>query len=87
MVRYNWEQKDWPNFTYTTTSIMPTLLHILRNEGKYDALLATLPQNLKADTVIDLMVVEAIKSSEIEGEFFSREVVLSAIKKNLGVQQ
>jgi Fic family protein len=87
MVRYNWEQKDWPNFKYTTTGLEKTLAQIARNEGRYEGVVSMLPATLQASTVIDLMVMEAIKTSEIEGEFFSRKDVLSSIKKNLGVHQ
>jgi Fic family protein len=87
MLRYNWEYKDWPNFKLVTKGLEKTLLQISRNEGKYDGIVNMLPENLKADTIIDLMVIEAIKSSEIEGEFYSRKDVLSSIKKNLGLHQ
>ena len=87
MLRYNWEYKEWPNFKYSVKGLEKTLLQISRNEGKYDGIISMLPENVKADTVIDLMVIEAIKSSEIEGEFYSRKDVLSSIKKNLGLHQ
>lgn len=37
------------------------------------------------ETLIELMVSEAIKTYEIEGEFLSRQEVMSFIKKNLSV--
>ena len=85
MKRYNWEQNNWPNFTFTLVEIESLFTQIHRNEGKYDGIVSTMPKGLQATTIIDLMVEEAIKTSEIEGEFFSRKEVLSSIKKNLGV--
>ena len=38
------------------------------------------------EVIIDLMVSEAIKTSEIEGEYLSRKEVLSSIRKNLGLE-
>jgi Fic family protein len=87
LLRYNWEYKDWPNFIYTVKSIDKTLVQIARNEGKYDAIVDMLPKNVQMDTIIDLMVAEAIKTSAIEGEYYSRKDVLSSIKKNLGLHQ
>jgi Fic family protein len=87
LLRYNWEYKDWPNFSYTTKSVFKTLMQIARNEGKYDAIVCMLPKNVQMDTIIDVMVAEAIKTSEIEGEYYSRKDVLSSIKKNLGLHQ
>jgi Fic family protein len=87
MIKYNWEQKDWPNFTYSMDGLSILNTKIVRNEGKYEGILSMLPKQLQAETIIDLMVIEAIKTSAIEGEFFSRKDVLSSIKKNLGIQQ
>ena len=35
-------------------------------------------------TLVEVMVNEAIKTSEIEGEYLSRQDVMSSIKRNLG---
>jgi Fic family protein len=85
VIRYNWEQKDWLNFRYKLDGMEPLFTQIIRNESKYDTLVKTLPEGLQAATVIDFMVEEAIKTSAIEGEFFSRKDVTSSIKKNLGI--
>ncbi len=85
MIRYNWEDKDWTKFTYSLKGLESVFIAIHRNEGKYDGIVGNMPKGLQATTVIDLMVEEAIKTSEIEGAFFSRKDVLSSIKKNLGV--
>lgn len=87
MKRYNWEQSDWPNFTYNLAGTDDLLLKIQRNEGKYAGLIDILPKNEHVETIIDMMVLEAIKTSAIEGEFYSRQDVLSSIKKNIGVHQ
>jgi len=42
------------------------------------------PEGTQVKTLIDLMVSEAIKSSEIEDEYLSREDVQSSIQRNLG---
>jgi Fic family protein len=39
------------------------------------------------DAVIDTMVAEAIKTSEIEGAYFSRQDVMSSIRNNLGLNK
>jgi Fic family protein len=84
MIRYNWEQKDWPNFTYSLTKVEKQLSRFLEMAGHNSGMLKGLPENIKTETLIDLMVAEAIKTSEIEGEFFSRADVMSSIKNNLG---
>lgn len=37
--------------------------------------------------MIDIIVSEAIKTSEIEGEYLSRKDVMSSIRKNLGIEK
>ncbi len=48
---------------------------------------AGLPSDLQTEHLINLMVEEAIKTSEIEGEFISRLDIRSSIKKHLGLNQ
>jgi Fic family protein len=85
MIRYDWEHTNWTKFSYSLVGLENMFISMHRNEGKYEGIVSTLPKGLQASTIIDLMVEEAIKTSEIEGAFFSRKDVLSSIKKNLGV--
>jgi Fic family protein len=85
MVRYNWQQKDWPNFTYTLAQLEDELFSFVERVGHVSGILKTLPADMQLEAVIDMMVAEAIKTSEIEGEYLSRKDVLSSIKKNLGL--
>jgi Fic family protein len=82
---YNWQQKDWPDFTYTLSGVEDFLFHFAERTGHVSGLLKTLSEETQLETVISLMVAEAVKTSEIEGEFISRKDVLSSIKKNLGL--
>jgi Fic family protein len=62
------------------------LARFAEKTGRVDGLLTGLPDSLQTDAVIELMVSEAIKTSEIEGEMLSRPDVLSSIRNNLGLQ-
>jgi Fic family protein len=55
--------------------------------GRVSGLLDALPEEAQAETTIDMMVSEAMKTSEIEGEYLNRPDVVSSIRKNLGVSQ
>lgn len=85
MKRYNWQQHDWPNFRYELTSIMEVLLSIAEKTGQISGKLSHLPEHEKTETLIDLMVEEAIKTSQIEGEHLNRPDVRSSIKNKLGI--
>ena len=85
MIRYNWEQKDWPNFTYRLENVEDELFLFAEKVGKATGILNALPENTRLEAIIDMMVSEAIKTSEIEGEYLSRKDVFSSIRKNLGL--
>lgn len=82
---YNWQQSDWPNFQFQTEEIEDLLLTYLHNAGKLEGALISLNESEREETMIELLIAEAIKTSEIEGEFMSRADVASSIRKNLGL--
>ena len=84
---YNWQQNDWPNFQYKAEKIGVLPLGFGLLSGQLDGVLIGLPEDKKNDTIIDLLVTEAIKTSEIEGEYLSRQDVRSSIVKNLGLEK
>lgn len=82
---YNWQQKDWPTFIFRTDEIEEELLAIAVEMGHVSGVLAALPETIQTETLINIMVSEAIKTSAIEGEFLSRPDVMSSIKNKLGL--
>src|SRR6188768_230018 len=85
MKRYNWEQSDWPTFKYSLSAIEDDLFLFAEKTGKVTGSLNALPDETKLEAVVEMMVSEAIKTSEIEGEYLSRKDVRSSIKNNLGL--
>jgi Fic family protein len=83
---YNWQQKDWPEFIYDVRNHEQSLLKYGVKTGHISGLLQGLSKKDQTDAIIEMMVFEAMKTSEIEGEFLSREDVFSSIKKNLGIK-
>ena len=84
-MRYNWQQKDWPNFRYDTEGIEGALFDFATRAGRISGMLEGLTKTEQTEAIINLMVAEAIKTSEIEGEYLSRNDVMSSIKRNLGI--
>jgi Fic family protein len=85
MVRYNWQQQDWLNFTYSLEKVEDDLFTFMEKTGHIAGVLKALPEETQMETIIDTMLAEALKTSEIEGEYLSRKDVLSSIRKNLGL--
>src|SRR5688572_8618919 len=82
---YNWQQKDWPQFRYDLSGVDDALLNFAERTGRVGGLLKGLPEEAEAETIIDMMVMEAVKTSAIEGEYLSRKDVMSSIRRNLGL--
>lgn len=84
LIMYNWQQKDWPNFRYDQTGLEDQLLSFVQNDGQLTGMLKAMPVDSNIEALLNLMVSEAIKTSEIEGEQLNREDVVSSIRNNLG---
>lgn len=82
---YNWQLPDWPDFKYDLSKVFSLLMQFSEEIGHAGGMLKTLPENLQLETLIDTLITEAIKTSEIEGEYLSRKDVASSIRNNLGL--
>lgn len=87
MTTYNWQKPDWPTFQYDLSSMSHILFAIAEKMGYINGQITHLTEALKTETLIELMVEEAIKTSEIEGEYISRLDIRSSIKNKLGLNQ
>ena len=83
---YNWQQSDWPKFRYDLSGIEEILLTFAERTGRASGLLKGLTADAQVEATIEMMVVEALKTSAIEGELLSRKDVMSSIRHNLGME-
>jgi Fic family protein len=82
---YNWQHKDWPHFTYDVKPAEADLFAFAERLGRIVGMNRTMAEGMQLDVAIAAMTAEAIKTSEIEGEFLQREDVVSSIRNNLGL--
>ncbi len=87
LMLYNWQITDWPVFTYQHGISEKLILEFLVKSGQISGILTGFPKDNQTELALEIMVEEAIKTSEIEGEFLSRQDVMSSIKKNLGIHE
>jgi Fic family protein len=85
MERYNWQRKDWPNFIFSIETSEEALYAFAEKAGHIGGIWKSIPEDMQMEALVDLMLAEALKTSEIEGEYLSRKDVLSSIKANLGL--
>jgi Fic family protein len=81
---YNWQLKDWRQFQFNENEFTSQALSFMALAGESQGYVQSMSQNNQAESIITLLVKEAIKTSAIEGEFLNREDLISSIRKNLG---
>lgn len=82
---YFWQHKNWPHFKYKLSALDAELVDFTVQVGHVSGMLLSLPELSKTDILIQTLVAEAVKTSEIEGEYISRKDVMSSIKNNMGL--
>lgn len=84
---YIWQFKSWPKFSYSVDKLQEISVSFAQEMGLVSGLILGLSEELKQEALLELLISEAIKTSEIEGEYMSREDVMSSIRNNLGLQE
>jgi Fic family protein len=82
---YNWQQPDWPDFKFDPRTIEDALFAFAQETGHVSGMLNALPEELQLETITNMLIAEAIKTSAIEGEYISRQDVVSSIRNQLGL--
>jgi Fic family protein len=84
-MKYNWQLDNFPNFELDETKIYPFIEKFALEFGEINGLLLSISEEMKQEVYSEIMVSEALKTSAIEGEYFSRVDVMSSLKMNLGI--
>ena len=82
---WNWQQPDWPDFTYSKARFEQLEAQFLRQSGVLLGSYRHVREDDKAVLAIELMTGEALKTSAIEGEILNRDSVHSSIRKHFGL--
>ncbi len=83
---WNWEQEDWPNFGYDKEALSKLENRFLSESGTLLGAFKHLSGDERQDITVNLISDEALKTSEIEGEFLDRKSLQSSIRKQFGLQ-
>ena len=81
---YSWQHRSWPHFVYDAHRYESMASQWRELSGQSTGVLLGLPEQEREKSLIDLLVIESLKTSAIEGEMLSRIDLISSIKKNLG---
>src|SRR6185437_8449471 len=80
-------QADWPDFKYNVSELEDIMFPFAEETGLVTGMMNAMTEESQTETLISLMVSEAIKTSEIEGEYFNRQDVVSSIRNHLGLNR
>ena len=83
---WNWELPDWPKFKYDATKISQKERQFLVGVGSTFAFLKNIGDKEYNQFVIEILSIEGLESSKIEGEILDRESLQSSIKQNFGLK-
>ncbi|MDF0677119.1 MAG: Fic family protein [Nitrospira sp.] len=82
---WNWQQDDWPNFTYDSEALAQSETQFIHEAGVVHGAIKHLTAGDKSQLAIELISGEAVTTSEIEGEILNRDSVQSSIRRNFGL--
>lgn len=85
-MKWNWEQEDWTQWRFDAEQLQAYESEFLLQAGKLSWALEHLVEEEKRNIHIHLLSDEAITTSQIEGEYLSRDSVQSSIKRKLGIK-
>ena len=81
-----WTNKNYPNFTYNPTKLEKILFDIKYHQGLLSGIYASINSKNLSQINLDLLTLEAIDTSAIEGNILTRDSVRSSIVKKLGIE-
>lgn len=84
-MKWNWQQPDWPNFRYDPSQLKDFEAQFLKKEGMLLGAFQHLSREDKNTLTIEIISTEALKTSEIEGEYLNRESVQSSVRRQFGL--
>lgn len=82
---WNWQNPDWPHFTWDSSRISAAEERFLLGAGVAIGAARHLAQDAHNQLVVELMSAEAVTTSAIEGEILDRASVQSSIQRELGL--
>ncbi len=82
---WNWELDEWPHFQYNVGSIVELERQFLFGIGGCLAYLKTIEREERNRFIVEILTLEGLESSKIEGEILDRESLQSFIRKHFGL--
>tara|TARA_R110002012_G_scaffold166346_2_gene329727 strand:- start:12435 stop:12836 length:402 start_codon:yes stop_codon:yes gene_type:complete len=82
-----WKQRNWPHFEWDEFVLRPTLDAVRLLQGRVLGKTEAVHGEADLDVVMDALIQNAIRTSEIEGERLDVGSVRSSVARQLGLEQ
>jgi Fic family protein len=82
---YIYRRRGWPAFTWDHEELMEQLARVRHRQGRMTGKMVALGFTLQEEAELEMVTIDAMKTSEIEGEYFDREQVRSSVARKLGM--
>ncbi len=82
---YIHRKKDWPHFTWDEKKLVTLLAEVRHKQGILLGKMQSLGFSLQGEASLQMLTLDVLKSSEIEGEILDQEQVRSSIARRLGM--
>jgi Fic family protein len=84
-MKYIWQNKTWPDFTWDSDLLLKPLGDVRFNQGSLIAQIRELGFDIQQTARANVLVEEALKTSAIEGETLDPDAVRSSVGRHLGI--
>ena len=84
--RWNWQQDDWPEFRFDRPVLEEREAKFLLRAGVLLGASQHIDKDDKSALTVDLISNEALKTSEIEGEYLNRGSLQYSIRRHFGLK-
>jgi Fic family protein len=83
---YIYEEPHWPNFTWDEKRLGRKLADLRSQQARLIGQLETLGFRQQNEAILEATTLEALKTSEIEGENFNTDQVRSSVARKMGME-
>jgi Fic family protein len=84
--KWNWQQDDWPEFRFDSPILEEREAKFLLRAGVLLGASQHIDEDDKSALTVDLISNEALKTSEIEGEYLNRGSLQYSIRRHFGLK-
>ncbi len=84
-VRWIWQQPDWPGFRLDVSALSSRLAAARRAQGEVAGIAKLLDPGLDLAARLEVLTIEGLSTSAIEGEVFDPNTLRSSISRHLGL--